>query len=576
VMVRLSKVLNLSDVDWSNVRNLLCLTGRCRWAADLIHCIASEIQEKRMKKEDVEHIDKETFLVDCINRVVDDITTQMANAIASRLTEAQLSSSTTQWERRLLQTVYVVCFLFPNHTSAVRLMMRQAEIDLLLTLSVGQLVGHDAVRRKLVVFDKMTEGAFKIIAEHLNWSVTDIVAANVIDAKGSHNTQERGLDYQLVVAAALLEYEGTVADFVCKVAKRAAEADAADPPAAAGLPRWCLRATLRTAGFTSFNDAGDVRYYYKDPSKRIGVICQPDNNHRADGFGILSNLQRDNWSQAPQSRDSLTTPEEEGRELAARAIDDRTYGDGNEPAPMERASSSSEQLSERVCTAIEEYKANELATIDEAFCGGQLAEPIMEPVAADDDGVAYELVYSVKVHAEPISGFDRADDLVSTILDGAYEQKPSTQWKAAKRAVDHKRQAPIKRVRGEDQTVDLQDSKEDRATSRSNWEQITYPRIKQITDGRRLRLHVNLGSYASYDENKYTRREYDTGINETTKELEKVFVQGNEVRVIIDKTNCDILFTGNSREIVSKILADNENTRRFNAQKKATAKRRWL
>ena len=236
-MVRLSKVLNLSDVDWSNVRNLLCLTGRCRWAADLINFIANEIQEKRMKKEDVEHIDKETFLVDCINRVVDDITTQMANALPTSATgRSPLASSSVAppkcgWERESRQCKQFVTAVFPTALLMKATGPRSA-------WKRCQLPPHRVVPYQLpMVFDKMTEGAFKITAERHNWSVTDIVATKVIDAKDNQSAHERGLNFQLVVAAALLEYEGTVADFVCKVAKRAAEADAADPPAVAGVPR---------------------------------------------------------------------------------------------------------------------------------------------------------------------------------------------------------------------------------------------------------------------------------------------------------------------------------------------------
>lgn len=103
-------------------------------------------------------------------------------------------------------------------------------------------------------------------------------------------------------------------------------------------------------------------------------------------------------------------------------------------------------------------------------------------------------------------------------------------------------------------------SEEDIKQSRRLWVGTVYRKIQAITGGRRLRLHVNIGGYAAYDQESLRNKwDHETGIDETTKELKKVHVEGAQIRVIIDKTNYHHLFRSSvCRDIIATIIERNE------------------
>src|SRR3546814_20450668 len=68
-----------------------------------------------------------------------------------------------------------------------------------------------------------------------------------------------------------------------------------------------------------------------------------------------------------------------------------------------------------------------------------------------------------------------------------------------------------------------------------------YPRVAQLTQGRRLRLHINVGGYADYDPKSKIHEKYDEGVAD--KRLKKVWVNDKEeVRIIIDESNFEAFF----------------------------------
>lgn len=424
----------------------------------------------------------------------------------------------------VLQTVYVICCLFHERSLAVRMMLSRDEVDLCLALGIGQLATQDAQQQKLVVFDEMTRQALEQVAAQKGWSIPDIVARKLLAMRDNESHSERGLDFQVVVAAALFDYKGTVAQFAHDVAEDAGKHDVQ-------LPAWCSRANLRAKAFISLDKAYNVRKFFEFPQKRKGIICQPDNQHRCDGFALIDDP-------APDSKN------EETSELQTQGGHEEVNEPGKAHAMMVQDAVDDEPRSE-VWRSFDET---------EVFAQWRECQPtsgVMEEIVGSDS--AYVLSYSVKLQQAPIGDITRTDDLLSTFLDHAYELKPSTVVKNA----NQKSQAS-----GEPQASDLDQTsavEEDINEARRLWVEKAYPKIDAITDGRRLRLHVNIGGYAAYDRKSYENRwPHETGIKDKTV-LKKVHVEGEQVRVIIDKTNYHRLFRSSvCQEVIATIIRQNE------------------
>ena len=134
---------------------------------------------------------------------------------------------------------------------------------------------------------------------------------------------------------------------------------------------------------------------------------------------------------------------------------------------------------------------------------------VEEDTAGQNAPTHFELVYNVKLSAEPISGQD---------------------WLV-----------------------------EEPERARRLWKTQVYPTIHKLTEGRRLRLHVNIGGYGDHDpDNATLDKKCDNGVSGNR--LKKVWVDDNgEVCIIIDKSNFQALFQSVWRQkIIQKVIANNQ------------------
>jgi hypothetical protein len=266
VRERLSRVLNTTGLDWNQVKNLGCLVGRCRWCATVVDALASQAEKT------VDPQQKTRILDECIETCIEPVVKTMV---------AKLNTYMLKNQRGILKRLFAVYKLFPKPSEDLTLLFDARSIDTLLQYGLGQLREKTDEGNLVSLDDYVTRTVVCRIGVKSRWSAADVIAEEIMNVYKTQTRADLGISFQMLVAAALCEFNGTVAELVqaCKPLNENMDV----------LPDWTTQASLSAKHYVLCDNRVDVRQrLYSNEKFTLDTLIQPDDLMRPDLVGILA------------------------------------------------------------------------------------------------------------------------------------------------------------------------------------------------------------------------------------------------------------------------------------------------
>jgi hypothetical protein len=277
VQVRLRRVLNMTDLDWNKVKNLGQLVGRCRWCATLVHELAS-----RAEKSCDPH--KKTQILDeCIETCIEAVVKTMVSRLTQYLWKDQ---------EKILERMFAVFTLFTKPLKGLNFLFDARSVDLMLKYGLGQLLKKTEEGHSVALDDYVTRTVVLRIGEIFKWSAADEIAKEIMNRYTTQTRASLGISFQMVVAAALCEFKGTISQLVQAVIACEPLNENMDV-----LPDWATQASLSATRYIEYDSDIEARQcLYSNNKLGLDTLIQPDDRMRPDLVGILTGGPHDDAS----------------------------------------------------------------------------------------------------------------------------------------------------------------------------------------------------------------------------------------------------------------------------------------
>jgi hypothetical protein len=184
----------------------------------------------------------------------------------------------------ILERLFAVFTLFRKPSQGLNLLLDDRDVDLMLRYGLGQLLESFAVKRQLVSLDDyVTRTVVMTIGEKAGWNTADVIAKEIENVITTQTRASLGISFQMLVASALCEFSGTIAELAQDVIASERQNENMDV-----LPDWATRASLSAKHYVVCCSVVEIN----DRLRRKGnfmldTLIQPD-HMRPDLVGILS------------------------------------------------------------------------------------------------------------------------------------------------------------------------------------------------------------------------------------------------------------------------------------------------
>jgi hypothetical protein len=223
VRKRLKRVLAVTDEDLAGVRNLHLLTGRCRWVAALVALLANKQPWPKSDDEPVGwqeakgNDSPQTTKAVLLEKTIADLAENVSAALCGKL-EALLNHERERARisalPQLLQRLHIVAWLFHQQGAGLSQEFSKTEVFELLGLGLVLLTDED-VTSVSVALDPIGIRALQKLAPTQKWAPLSCLA-DKLDNNLALNGVQLGNEFETLVAAALVDFEGTVADLITR------------------------------------------------------------------------------------------------------------------------------------------------------------------------------------------------------------------------------------------------------------------------------------------------------------------------------------------------------------------------
>src|SRR3546814_933696 len=263
---------DVSDVDWNAVSKLGLITGRCRWVAATIRELMDVVKSSTIAQRANEDF-KTTALITAIDRVYTSWATKLASDLVAEVDKPHRFASDSV-VTRLCKQLHAVSWLFRDQTQGMHLQCNGRDTSDMLALGLVLLVkaapeearqgrADDAaseVKMELdscvaraqlplhapvligsqstVTMDRIGKAAVESLAADKGWDASTHLA-QAIAAATNANAIEFGYRFETLVAAALVRFDGTVADLIRDADPETYASDEGEQKRASkSVPRW--------------------------------------------------------------------------------------------------------------------------------------------------------------------------------------------------------------------------------------------------------------------------------------------------------------------------------------------------
>jgi hypothetical protein len=269
VCKRLARVLDTTDMDWNQVTRLDHLVGRCRWCATVVQALTSQAEKC------VNPHQKAQILDECIRTCIGAVVETMVGKLNTHL---------KKYPDKILERLFVVLKLFAKPSEGLNLLFDARSLETMLKNGLGQLLGKTEEKILVSLDDYVTRTVVHRIGETARWSATDVIANEIINTYTTQTRASLGISFQMLVAAALCEFEGTIAELLQDVI----HCDHFDENMDV-LPDWATQASLSAERYVQCGSIVEVtNRLYSKGNLELDTLIQPDDRMRPDLVGILT------------------------------------------------------------------------------------------------------------------------------------------------------------------------------------------------------------------------------------------------------------------------------------------------
>jgi hypothetical protein len=374
VRERLARILDTTNLDWNQVKNLGYLVGRCRWCATIVHALASLTEKTVDTQTKAEILDE--CIENCIERVLD--------TMVAKLNEYLLKK-----DDAILKPLFAVLTVFARPLEGLNLLFDARSVNTMLKYGLGQLLEKTEKGNLVSLDDYVTRAAVHRIGAKFRWGAADVIAEEITNTYGKLTRASLGISFQMLVAAALCEFNGTIAELVqaCKPLNENMDV----------LPDWTTQTSLSAKHYVLCDNSVEVRQrLYSNQKLTLDTLIQPDNLMRPDLVGILAGGEHGASFALTVSAKICMEPlsgNDRSDDLASTRLDLAYL-----PKPSVRASGSVNANWERTYKAIDNYTQGRCLRLH-VVLGGYSS---YRNAPDDGEGVSGKQVKTVHVNKESI------------------------------------------------------------------------------------------------------------------------------------------------------------------------------
>jgi hypothetical protein len=195
----------------------------------------------------------------------------------------KLNKHLEQKQDGILERLFGVFTLFRKPSQGLNLLLDDRDVDLMLHYGLGQLLERFNGERQLVSLDDyVTRTVVRRIGENARWSAGDVIAKEIMNAYTTQTRASLGISFQMLVASALCEFNGTISELVQAVIDCELQNENMDV-----LPDWMKQASISATRYVVCNSREEVVDLLDEESARDTLI-QSDDRMRPDLIGILT------------------------------------------------------------------------------------------------------------------------------------------------------------------------------------------------------------------------------------------------------------------------------------------------
>ena len=276
VRARLSRTLEVSSRDLDQCKNLYMLQGRPRWSATVVNARPKAVNA--WDAHTPKHNILDSAIASVVNSVIDSTVVRLQQAVDS-------SRADGHHLEKLLQQLYTIYRVFDKREQGIKVLFDAHDVNELLRIGLGQLAEplSDSKFPKVALDDYVSRRVVLRLGgeEHFNWSAVDLLA-HQLKALHDKDAPSGGVGFEILCAAALCSFEGTVAELVATVAQ-------GEPHAT--LPEWTAKSHLGSLAFDQVRDMEMLKQMVEKTCPNGGsIIAKPQNGMRPDLFGVLKGL----------------------------------------------------------------------------------------------------------------------------------------------------------------------------------------------------------------------------------------------------------------------------------------------
>jgi hypothetical protein len=192
----------------------------------------------------------------------------------------------------ILERLFGVFTLFRKPSQGLNLLLDDRDVDLMLLCGLGQLLEEDEEGNSVSLDDYVTRTVVRSTGENARWNAGDVIAKEIMNACTTQRRASLGISFQMLVAAALCEFNGTISQLVQAVISCEPLNENMDV-----LPDWATQASFSATRYIQRNSNAEVRKcLYSNQKLGLDTLIQPDDRMRPDLVGILTGGPHDDAS----------------------------------------------------------------------------------------------------------------------------------------------------------------------------------------------------------------------------------------------------------------------------------------
>jgi hypothetical protein len=180
--------------------------------------------------------------------------------------------------------LFAVFTLFGKPSEGPNLLFDAESVEIMLQYGLGQLLEKTEEGHLVSLDDYVSRTVVHRIGEQFEWSAADVIANEIMNAYTTQTRASHGISFQMLVASALCEFDGTISELV--------EAVIACEPLNENmdvLPDWATQASLSATRYVECDSSVEVRKrLYSNQKLGLDTLIQPDDCMRPDLVGILT------------------------------------------------------------------------------------------------------------------------------------------------------------------------------------------------------------------------------------------------------------------------------------------------